>query len=440
MNFNKFFTLAEKAGLEAAELNYTAGSDLEIGIYKGEVSQFSVTSQQSINARGIYHGKFGVVSSERIDNTTPAYLVEQIKENATYNEDDEPAIIFKGSKRYKRKNVFNHQLGGIDTARKVELLLKIENLLQHADPRIKEVEDIQYSESYSESVKLNSYKLKLKNVTNYFYIYASVIVHDGEGIKTGYAIHLDNDLDKFDAEKFVKKVVKEATDKIGAAPCKSKKYPTVLNPKVTSSLLSAYMSNAEAESVQKKTSLFVGKLNTAVASKKVTIIEKPLADNIFYSYFDSEGVATYNKTFVDKGVLKLYAYNLGTAAKDGVESTGNGQRQGSKIGIGFSGLTIKPGRKSEDELFALIKEGVYITEVQGLHAGLNPQSGNFSLQASGFMIRDGKLAEPINLVTVAGNLVEMFKDVREVANNLELQLSANETPSILIKKLAISGK
>ncbi len=81
-----------------------------------------------------------------------------------------------------------------------------------------------------------------------------------------------------------------------------------------------------------------------------------------------------------------------------------------------------------------------MTEVQGLHAGLNPRSGNFSLQASGFMIRDGKLAEPVNLITVAGNLVDMFKNVKEVANNSELQLSSTNTPSILVSKLAISGK
>ena len=87
-----------------------------------------------------------------------------------------------------------------------------------------------------------------------------------------------------------------------------------------------------------------------------------------------------------------------------------------------------------------IQEGVYISSIAGLHAGLNPQSGNFSLQAEGFMIREGKLAEPLSLITVAGNLLDLFMDVSEVANNLELQLSGVTSPSLLVKSLAVSGK
>lgn len=110
------------------------------------------------------------------------------------------------------------------------------------------------------------------------------------------------------------------------------------------------------------------------------------------------------------------------------------------MGVSFVNPSIKPGRLSEADLLAKVKTGVYISSVQGLHAGLNPQSGNFSLQAEGFMIRDGKIAEPLSLITVAGNLLDLFLSVRDVANNSELQLSGITAPSLLIKSLAISGK
>ena len=87
-----------------------------------------------------------------------------------------------------------------------------------------------------------------------------------------------------------------------------------------------------------------------------------------------------------------------------------------------------------------IKEGVFITNLEGMHAGMNPKSGNFSLQAQGFMIRNGKIAEPLSLITVAGNLTETFMSVKDIANDSEFQLNGLESPSILIKKLAISGK
>ncbi|HOC80263.1 MAG TPA: metallopeptidase TldD-related protein, partial [Bacilli bacterium] len=182
------------------------------------------------------------------------------------------------------------------------------------------------------------------------------------------------------------------------------------------------------------------KLNQQVASKKITILEQPLLKNCFFRYFDDEGVATQNKKIVEKGVLKTYLHNLETAQREGTTTTGNGYRGGSKIGVGFVNPSIKPGRKSEADLLAKIKTGVYISSVTGLHAGLNPQSGNFSLQAEGFMIRDGKLAEPLSLITVAGNLLDLFMNVREVANNAELQLSGISAPSLLIKSLAVSGK
>lgn len=440
MNFNKFFEIAKAEGLESAELNYQAGKELNISVFHGEVSQFSVSESQNVGARGIYQGQFGAASSEKIEKCTPAYLVEEIKENAKINEEDTPAIIFAGSEKYKRKNMFNPAIEKWSTEDKIALLLKLEAELKKADARISDVEEVQYSESMSETVKTNSFGLKLKEKRNYFFIYGSVIVKDKGDTKTGYKIFIGTDPSAFDADAFVKEVVHNAVSKLGGEPCKSKKYPVVLNPKVTASLLGAYMSNASAEMVQKHTSLFAGKVGTEIASKKLTVIENPLAKNVFYTYFDSEGVATYTKKFIDKGVLTQLAYNLGTAAKDGVTSTGNGTQAGAKTGVGFFGLSIKPGRKSEDEMMSKIHEGVYLTEVQGLHAGLNPRSGHFSLQATGFMIRDGKLAEPVNLITVAGNLIDMFKNVKDVANNSELQLSSTITPSILISKLAISGK
>ena len=102
---------------------------------------------------------------------------------------------------------------------------------------------------------------------------------------------------------------------------------------------------------------------------------------------------------------------------------------------------MKPGRKSEEEIFSKIKEGVYITDLQGLHAGMNQRSGNFSLQSAGFMIRDGKLAEPLALITVADNLFSLFNNIKDVANNSKLIIqTATTCPSIYFKKISVTGK
>ena len=169
------------------------------------------------------------------------------------------------------------------------------------------------------------------------------------------------------------------------------------------------------------------------------LLYKPLTRSIHARWFDDEGVATYNKDIVKNGVLKTYLYNLETARIDGVATTGNGVNAGSKIGVSPFYLELKPGKKTLDEVFNIVNNGIYITDLQGAHAGLNPTSGNFSLKASGFLIEEGKLTRPVNLITVSGNLLQLFKDVEEVANDTKIYASGIATPSVVIKELSIGG-
>ena len=195
-----------------------------------------------------------------------------------------------------------------------------------------------------------------------------------------------------------------------------------------------------AEEVQKNSSLFVGKLHEQVASKKLTVVEDGLVKNVFYRYHDDEGVAINKKNLITKGVLETYLYTLETAKKDGVEPTGNAASAGKMVAVP-NYFYVKPGKKAFEDMIKNIKEGVYITDLQGLHAGMNAKSGNFSLQAQGFMIRDGKVAEPLTLITVAGNLVDVFNNIKDIASDLKLCIMDGcSSPSVYIKKMAISGK
>ena len=196
----------------------------------------------------------------------------------------------------------------------------------------------------------------------------------------------------------------------------------------------------DAEEIQKHSSLLEGKLGQQALSKKLSIIENPLEKNLFFRYFDDEGVATSKKFLVNKGVISTYLYTLQTAAKDNAQPTGNGfGSPKAKADVGY--VVVKGGKKSEEEMISGIKEGVYITELTGLHSGMNPRSGNFSLQSAGFMIRDGKKAEPLALITVAGNLINVFNNIKCVANNNKLVIGNQMScPSIYVGKLPISGK
>lgn len=222
--------------------------------------------------------------------------------------------------------------------------------------------------------------------------------------------------------------------------CASGLYPTVLDNTVFSHLINYFVSSTSSDEVQRRSSFLIGKLHQKIASSKVTIEEKPLTKNVFFSYFDDEGVATTNKALVKRGVLENFLYNRETAKKDGVESTGNGQWEGDKIGVGYGNIVVKPSKKSFEDMIAPIKEGVYITEIEGLGTGMNAQSGDFSCQAQGFMIRDGKLAEPLNLITLSWNLLKMLDGVKDLDNRAKLMTNSINCPDVLVKTMSIGGK
>lgn len=441
LNDKKFFELAKANKFEAADLYLHRSYSLSVSVFHKEVNSFTQSDSYKVIARGILNGKFGTVTTELIDKDTPEFLINSIKETATIIENDDPSIIFKGSEKYHRKNVFDKEIVGKPVKEKIDLLLEIERRLLAYDKRINKVAGIVYEEGIGEEQLSNSYGLKLKSKAASYVISAEVTAKEGEDIRTGYKVFASVKSGEFDIDKFIKDVAEDALKKLGSVQCKSKKYPVVFDPSSTAALLNSYLSNIDAEEVQKKSSLLIDKLHKQIASKKLTVFENPLLPNIYFRYFDDEGVATNKKYLVKKGELETYLYTLETASKDGVEPTGNGYRGGGKTHAGMVNVIVKPGRKSEAEVLSKIKEGVFINELNGLHAGMNAQSGNFSLQAAGFMIRDGKLAEPLSLITVAGNLVDVFMNIKDIANNSEFQLfSGVTTPSIAIKKLAISGK
>ena len=440
MNYNKFFERAKEEGIEALELSISKSQSLSFGLFRNEIDSYSVSDSFKLSARGIFNGKLGYASSEKLDKTTVDYIISHIKENASFNTSDDKAFIFKGSEKYHKKNVFNKVLAETPATTKVEFVKDLDRRVKEKDSRIQEVET-QYQEETEEFTLLNSYGLKLNSKQNYAVVYSSAVATDDLGeTKNGFELKLLTDLSEVNKDEFASKVVKKTIEQFGSAPCKSDKYKCIFNPGSTAQLLSFFLNSISSEEVQKNTSLLKDKLGQQVCSKKITITESPLLKNVFFRYFDDEGVATSNKTLVKNGVLQTYLYNLTTADKDGVETTGNGYKAGSSIGIRAINVGIKPSKISEEELIAKVKNGVYISDISGLHAGMNAQSGNFSLISQGFMIRDGKLAEPISLITVAGNLFDLFNNVAAVGSNVELQPNSYAVPSIFVRSIQISGK
>ena len=438
--YDKFFALAKEAGLQEVELYISESRSLSISLFHGEVDEYKDNNGYSILARGILNGKCGSATADVWNKDKAAWLVKEMVANAKVIENDDPIFIFKGSEKYHKVNTFNKDLENVSIDQVMKCLQDVEKNCRELDPRIIEVAGTEYHQSSDKTTLINSNGLNLVQKNNYYYFVVQCVAKEGEQTKSGYDFFFDNDFSKFDAKKFAKKVVDQTVAQLGGEACASNKYKAVLHPDVVTSLIKAYVGHANAEEVQKKSSLFIDKLNQKVASKKVTVNDMPLAKSLFARPFDDEGVATSNRAIIKNGVLQTYFYNLTTAAKDGVETTGNGQRAGSTIGAGPFYLVLKPGKKSQEQLFEEVQDGVYITSLSGLHSGLNPQSGNFSLVASGFLIKDGKKSRALDMITVSGNLQTLFNDIVEIGNDVKTFPSAISCPSVVVKKLAITGK
>ena len=438
--YDKFFALAKEAGLQEVELYISENHSLEISLFHGEVDNYSDNNGYSIMARGILNGKCGSATADVWNAEKAKWLVQEIVNNAKVIENDDPIFIFKGSEKYKKINTFNKDLENVTNDQIMSNLLALEKGIREGDPRVVEVAGVEYSQVSNKFTLVNSNGLNLVQKTNFYYFVGQCVASENGQTKSGYDFGFGNNFAEFDANKLAKKIVDNTVSQLGGEACVSNKYKAVLHPNVVQSLLKAYVDYANSEEVQKKSSLFIGKLGQKVASSKVTIEDRPLQKSAFARWFDDEGVATYNKAIIKNGVLQTYLYNLTTAAKEGVQTTGNAFGGGSKKGISPAFIYLKPGKKSLDELFAKVGNGVYITDVSGLHAGLNAQSGNFSLQSTGFMIENGKKGKPLDLITVSGNLLDIFKDVIDVGNDVDVSPSGISAQSLLIKKIVVSGK
>ena len=162
--------------------------------------------------------------------------------------------------------------------------------------------------------------------------------------------------------------------------------------------------------------------------------------------FDGEGVATYRKTVVENGVLKTLLYDLTTARKAGVSSTGNGRRGSYSTPVSISPyrFSLCPGTDALDDLFRAAGDGIYITDCKGFHAGANSVTGDFSIESEGFRIRDGKPAEPIRGFTVAGNFFDLLKNVARVGDTVRWPFSGSATcfgsPDVFVPSMSVAGK
>ena len=194
MKYDKFFELAKQAGLQDAELYVGETYSLSFSLFHSEVDNYSSNKSMVILARGILNGKFGTATCDSWSAQKAKYLVDEIVANAKVIENDDPAFIFEGSKKYKKVNTFNRELENISVDEKMKKLFDLENLIKNGDPRIIEVAAVGYEEEASSTTIMNSKGLKLTQKSNYFVYYGEAVAKENGQTKSGFDLYLGNNL------------------------------------------------------------------------------------------------------------------------------------------------------------------------------------------------------------------------------------------------------
>jgi PmbA protein len=272
------------------------------------------------------------------------------------------------------------------------------------------------------------------------------VVSNGQEMSNDYQIKLGQ-LDKIDVDALVAKAVGGAKEKLGGEVAPTGQYPVVFNPEAMTSLLGVYSGIFNSEAAQKGLSKLAGKEGETIAAACVNLIDDPFhKENPEPMNFDAEGSPTYRKAVIENGVLNTLLYNLKTAAVAGKKTTGNASKAGYDSAVGIRPFTmyLAGGEMTEEELLAKVGNGVYITDLSGLHAGADSISGDFSLQSAGYMIENGVKTTYVKSFTVAGNFYELLKNIVALANNSQLPRAMGQTafgaPTVLVEGLSVAGK
>lgn len=434
---------AAAGSLEEAEVYISTNENLSIQSFQGEISKYEIAESGGLSLRGIYNGKMGYAYTEKIDSYEAENLIKGVIDNSKYLEGDREYIL-EASKEYEDFKGLYLDRNSMSIENKLENILKIEARTKELDKRVTEVM-VSYSESSGKTFIKNTKGVDLEDDYSIAVLYTSVYAKENNEVKTGSASRKLFNLDELvDHEKICRDAVEDAVGKLGASTVKSGNYKTIIEKDAFASLLAAFSSIFIAELVQKDLSLLKGKLGEKIASDKLNIVDNPfLEEGLGSGNFDAEASKTELTQLVKDGVLKNYLYNIKTASKDGVRTTGNASRgYKSSLGTSPTNFYVENGDKSFDELVVLCEDGILIDDLQGLHSGLNTVSGDFSLSAGGFLIKDSKIDRPVNQITIAGNFFELLENIEEVGSDLHFGIINGNiaSPSIYIKELAVSGE
>ncbi|WP_352420828.1 TldD/PmbA family protein [Proteiniborus sp.] len=445
MDIELLFNKGKKHEIKDMEVFIVKNSSTGFNIYEGNLEGYKIAEERALSLRGIYKGKMGYSYTEKFTEDSIDELLKNLIQYAENNDREDIEVLSAPDNKYVNIKEKSNKLGNYTDEKKIDYLKSMEKEAFTFDERVKVVESCSYYERTNYVFIKNTKGLELEDSYSVGIIDLSIVAKDGKDVQTGYThMVVDDLLDEY-KDILVKEAASDAVNMLGATSIESRNYEIILRNNVVANLFSNMSQIFLGNIVQRNLSLMKGKIGKKVGASSLNIIEDPLMNNgIMRRTFDDEGTPTYSKHIIEKGILKTFLHNEKTGEKEGLKSTGNGFRNSHKssIGVVATNMYIEEGEHTLKDMISTVDEGIIITDIQGLHAGINPTSGDFSLSSNGFLIEKGQITKPLCQIVISGNFYKLLNDIKAIGNDTKFSFPGGNyfgSPSIKIDSLMIAG-
>lgn len=408
--------VALAGGAGDAEAYASEAANREVRVHAGEVESLTAATQRGIGVRAWIEGRVGYgfgtdLSAEGLD----AIAARAVEAARVADRDEFAAPPAEPGSAPTLAALSDATLGEWSTARIAELALAVERSALASDERVAGVEQAVYSDSFERVAIAAAGGAGGEFESSNCYAYAQALAGDAPSRETGLGFGIARGPAGLDPAAIGREAAERAAAMVGSGKPPSRACPVVLDATVAASFVGLLGKALGADAVQRGRSPLAALLGERVAADAFILRDDGLDPGGFAtSPIDAEGVPRRRTPLIEGGTLRTFLFDTYTARRGGGASTGNAGRSNyrSPPGVAASNLIVAPGSLSFAALLAEAADGVFVTDVAGLHAGVNPVSGIFSVGASGRAIRGGELAEPLREFTIASDLVSMLRAVR----------------------------
>lgn len=428
---DEVLTYAKKAGASAAQAEFSEGFGQSVSVRRGEVETIEYNRDKGFGITVYVGQKKGNASSSDFSPKALRDTVDAALNIARFTASDPCAGLADPewlARAVPDLDLYHPWHIGVEEA--IELARRCEGAAFAVSPQITNSEGATVSVQEGQFVCGNSLGFVGGYPSSRHYLGCSVIAGEGDAMQRDdwHSTHRDGTR-LSSPEEIGDYAARRALARLGARKLPTCKAPVLFEAPLAASLINNFVYAASGGPLYRKTSFLQNRIDKRVFSKKVRISERPhLKGALGSAPFDDDGLATRNREVIEDGILRGYFLSVYTARKLGLPPTGNAG--------GSHNLIVEPGKRDFRGLLRKMDRGLLVTELLG--HGVNYVTGDYSRGAAGFWVEKGEIVHPVEEITIAGNLKDMFRNVAAIGNDVVIR-GARQVGSILIERMTIAG-